>query len=176
VSYGISDPGPITVTTDNVADDGHLGEHDNVGSDIAHVNGTAGNDAITSSVPGAYLEGWGGDDVLTLLAPGTAFGWGGNDTLNGSAGDDELDGWTGNDVLKGNLGKDRLSGGAGDDTVDGGPGHDSLDGDSYSDTGNDLLLARDGEPDDVTCGLGTDQAQIDTGLESSVSGCETFLP
>jgi Ca2+-binding RTX toxin-like protein len=152
----------LTITADDLADDGELGEHDNVGSDIEGIYGGRGNDRITSSATGstrAFLNGYAGDDVLMLRKPGGADGFPGNDTLTGSSGDDIL------------------SGSANDDVIDGGAGRDVIRGDDWGTPfGNDLLLARDGEPDEVACDGGNDTAQIDTGAETSVTNCEIFLP
>lgn len=62
-------------------------------------SGNAGNDTITGSRYGDYLDGGIGDDIL-----------------NGGAGDDELDGGDGNDILNGGTGYDSMYGGKGDDT------------------------------------------------------------
>jgi len=64
------------------------------------INGTAGNDALTSSVAGAVIHGLGGNDTLTAGAP--------NQTLDGGAGNDVLN----DNGLSGTL----LIGGAGNDT------------------------------------------------------------
>ena len=79
------------------------------------------------------------------------------DTLNGTARDDTLRGRGGDDVLKG------LGGG---DLLMGGPGRDKL----YGGAANDRLLARDGQPDIVDCGPGSDSATIDA--RDRVKGCE----
>jgi Ca2+-binding RTX toxin-like protein len=54
-----------------------------------------------------------------------------------------------------------LSGGRGDDSIDGGSGRDKLHGNG----GRDRLLAKDGQPDHVNGGPGTDEAKIDTALD-----------
>lgn len=64
------------------------------------VNGTAGNDTLTSSVPGAIISGLGGSDSLTANAD--------NQTLDGGAGADTLND-NGRDGIT-------LIGGAGNDT------------------------------------------------------------
>ena len=109
----------------------------------------------------------------------------GNDTVNGSYGNDTLRGGAGTDTLRGIAGNDQIDGGAGDDTIHGGadddlivggPGRDSLNGDGdYSGTalgGNDIIKARDGEVDQVTCGWGADSAEVDAGDLEDVD-CET---
>ena len=129
-----------------------------MGSDVEILIGGFADDTLWSDVPNAAVIGNFGNDTVTLAAPGAAIGDYGNDSLHGSAGNDYLEG------------------GNGDDTVEGGAGRDQL----FGAIGNDLLLARDGEADDVNCGgdlpNSNDSAQIDAGLESSVSNCETLLP
>ena len=55
----------------------------------------------------------------------------------------------------------------GNDTLDGGRGNDILEGGD----GNDTIRARDGFADTVDCGIGTDEATVDT--IDTVAGCET---
>jgi Ca2+-binding RTX toxin-like protein len=82
---------PVTVSLDNVANDGATGETDNVKNDVENVTGGTGNDALIGTTTANVLAG----------GPGT----------------DSLDGDTGNDVLDGGTGADDLTGGAGTDTV-----------------------------------------------------------
>ncbi|MFL5844366.1 MAG: calcium-binding protein [Solirubrobacteraceae bacterium] len=109
----------------------------------------------------------------------------GNDTVNGSYGSDTLRGGPGNDILRGIAGDDQIDGGAGDDTIHGGAdndtivggaGHDLINGDGdYSGTtigGNDVIKARDGEVDQITCGWGADIAEVDADDAEDVD-CET---
>ena len=73
----------ITITLDDIANDGELGETDNVHSDVENVLGGPGNDTITGSAfNDNYLFGGAGDDIIT-----------------GGLGDDGLDGGDGNDVI-----------------------------------------------------------------------------
>lgn len=94
--------------------------------------------------------------------PGTAT------TINGSDGDDILHGTAGDDVINGNAGADRIYALAGNDTVRGGPGRDLI----YAGTGNDTIEVRDGEPDFVACGLGTDTVIADATDRITRSECE----
>jgi Ca2+-binding RTX toxin-like protein len=82
---------PVTVSLDNVANDGATGETDNVKTDVENVTGGSGNDALI------------GTTTANVLA--------------GGPGADSLDGDTGNDVLDGGTGADDFTGGAGTDTV-----------------------------------------------------------
>lgn len=116
--------------------------------------------------------GFGSDRIIGHL---------GRDNLHGQLGDDELIGAGGNDDLEGDEDNDKLDGGAGDDDLDGGPGTDRLEGGPGADIlrgddGNDTHRAR--EPtgfaavqDIVSCGAGTDFAEVD--LKDAVSAsCE----
>lgn len=142
----------IAVTLDDLANDGSAGEGDNVHTDLEKIGLSRGSDVFFGSP---------GRDVVD--------GWGGNDELHGGAGDDDLQTQGGDDKLFGDAGNDKLTGGNGNDTLDGGPGTDALAGDSekcdayYCLAGADVLLARDGEVDTVSCGAGGDRAVVDAG-------------
>src|SRR4029434_6559459 len=77
----------VTVILDDIANDGELGEGDNVHADVENVIGGNGDDK---------LEGSAANNVLR--------GGNGNDTLSGNAGNDTLDGGAGSDELFGNAG------------------------------------------------------------------------
>jgi Ca2+-binding RTX toxin-like protein len=85
----------VRVDIDGVADDGRLGEGDNVRTDVEDVDG-----------------GQAGD---TLVGDGDA------NRLSGQAGDDALEGNAGPDVLSGGAGFDKLDGGTESDDCDVGP-------------------------------------------------------
>ena len=89
-------------------------------------------------------------------------------TLLGGTGADGLTGGAGADEITGGEGNDRVAGGAGDDTISGDQGADTLDGGD----GADRILARDGEPDTVTCGPGADTVDAD-GADAIAGDCET---
>ncbi|OPC78421.1 hypothetical protein B4N89_40440 [Embleya scabrispora] len=94
--------GSVTVTLDDVADDGQNGYANiNVHSDVENVRGGQYNDVLTGNAADNALRGAAGDDLL--------IGGGGNDTLEGHAG---------NDILKGEAGVDALFGGTGIDQCD----------------------------------------------------------
>jgi Ca2+-binding RTX toxin-like protein len=99
-----------------VADDGEVGERDNVRTDIEIVIGGSGNDRISTSSGRAVQF----------------FGRGGNDTLIGGSGNDILDGGEGNDSLVGQGGNDLLLAADGEiDTISGGSGTDTADADEF---------------------------------------------
>ena len=141
-----------TISRNEMADDGTGGEGDNVHDDIETIYGTAFADTF---------RGGAGDDQV--------YGGDGNDTLDGAGGSDTLNGDAGNDTIAGGPGSDRLTGDSGDDMINGGAGTDTLNGDRAGCTppscigGNDILFARDGGRDGVSCGPATDSAQLDAG-------------
>jgi len=98
-------------------------------SSIEWARGNDGNDVFNAGAQtsAVYIYGQDGNDTLT----GSAFG----DYLDGGVGDDTLVGGDGNDTLFGNTGADIMRGQGGDDTlielggdslIDGGTGFDSL--------------------------------------------------
>lgn len=87
---------------------------------------------------------------------------GGNDTLTGSSGGlsvDTLDGGSGRDDIDAGVGNDRITGGSGRDHLRGGPG-------------NDRISARDGQSDNVNCGVGEDTVTADRSDKVSAN-CES---
>lgn len=96
---------PVTVTLDDVADDGVAGERDNVHRDIEDIYGGAAADTLTGNSGANLLDGAQGDD-----------------RLNGGKGRDLLYGGAGNDVI---VSRDGHT-----DVVDCGPGTDTVDADA----------------------------------------------
>jgi Ca2+-binding RTX toxin-like protein len=113
-------------------------------------------------------------------------GRGGDDLIKGKRGRDRLRGGAGNDTVNGGKGKDRVSGGPGDDILVGGRGPDKLiggpgrdeigmrDGVEQGSPGNDVIKARDGQPDEIDCGAGNDKVFVDR-VEDGVYDCETVV-
>ncbi|HUL98326.1 MAG TPA: calcium-binding protein, partial [Mycobacterium sp.] len=83
--------GPLTVSLDDVANDGQAGENDNA-RDIQNVIGGTGNDTLIGNALNNVLRGLAGNDRL--------FGLDGNDTLIGSEGTDFADGGNGTDTCQ----------------------------------------------------------------------------
>ena len=85
-------------------------------------------------------------------------------TVRGGPGDDEINGDGADNAIFGDDGRDVLFGSNGNDIVDGGPGIDQLYGDGfyYDFGGSDTINSRDGEPDEVSCGLGFDVVTADS--------------
>lgn len=134
---------PVTVTLDDVRNDGVAGE-DHV-RDAERVEGGSGDDVLVAGTTGAFLIGNAGDDAITgspgedvllgadgadRIAAGAGddivIGMGGADVIAGEDGADELHGFDGADALDGGAGDDRLEGSAGDDALRGGSGDDQL--------------------------------------------------
>ncbi len=155
--------GPVTVTLDNVANDGRAGESDNL-IGIEEIEGP----------PGTYI-GSDAAETFTVGATGEASsvsGRGGNDTITTLNGSDQVDGGAGDD---------RLVTGFDNDNVTGGPGRDTIFSDATSSYcgiftctvpfGNDTINARDGEADTIDCGVGADRAVVDA--IDTHANCET---
>ncbi len=90
----------VSVTLDDVANDGVANENDNVASDVEDVTGTVFDDRLTGNDAANQFDGGDGDDTLV--------GRGGSDALRGGRGTDTIDGGAGVDALEGGDGADRL--------------------------------------------------------------------
>jgi Ca2+-binding RTX toxin-like protein len=129
--------------------------------------GGDGADTLRGRAGHDFLKGGPGDDDLSAEG-GTdvAEGEGGNDTVEGGTGDDLLDGGDGDDTV---YGGDRLLFGAdGNNEIDGGPGADRL----FGGPASDVVRARDGGRDIVSCDRSEDLAVVDAS-ETSIDNCET---
>jgi hypothetical protein len=97
----------------------------------------------------------------------TILGTPGKDRLHGTGGDDCIFGRRGGDHLAGGPGADTLRGNGGRDVLVGGPGPDRF----LGGIDRDVIRARDGERDVVSCGRGRhDRAIVDA--VDTVRGCE----
>ena len=156
---------PIVVSIDGAANDGRPGENDNV---IAL-------ERIYLNAP-ASLTGSDAADELTV------FNNDAGSMLAGRGGDDKLSGFDLDDTIDGGAGNDAIEGGYGHDTITGGPGRDVINGDVNGSTcnwiqcrspyGNDRIDARDGEPDNIACGVGEDVVEADP-VDTVAPDCET---
>jgi hypothetical protein len=156
----------VDITLDGVANDGRPGEGDNV------VN----VEKLQMYVVGRIVGSDAAEDI-NIYNPGNE----GPSTLIGNGGDDNLYGNDFDDTVDGGAGNDHVEGGMGNDTVTGGPGRDVIYGDATSASctwysckipfGNDVIQARDGEVDNIDCGIGTDKAIVDS--IDIVANCET---
>jgi hypothetical protein len=125
--------------------------------------------AFAAPVAAEIVRGDAGDNLLK----GTPKA----DRLSGRGGDDELRGRAGNDTLKGGGGSDVLIGGKGRDDFNPGKGEDQVnmvDGVEQPSPGADVIRARDGEADQISCGDGKDKVFVDT-EEEGVYDCETVI-
>jgi Ca2+-binding RTX toxin-like protein len=143
---------PVDVRKDGAADDGGLGERDDVGLDVERVSGGLASDTLHGGPGADVLEGGPGDDHVAGLDGddsllGDAGPGAGTDTLSGGPGADVVQGEGGGDALDGDAGEDAVQGGEGADTLRGGPGPDRVLGGSERD-----VVAYDTEPD-VTVSL-----------------------
>jgi hypothetical protein len=156
----------VDVTLDGVANDGRPGEGDNV----------VGVEKFQMYVVGRFV-GSDAAENINIYNPGNQ----GPSTLVGNGGDDTLIGNDFDDTVDGGPGNDHVEGGMGNDSVTGGPGQDVIYGDATASSctwyscqipfGNDVVYARDGEPDNIDCGIGTDKAIVDS--IDIVANCET---
>jgi hypothetical protein len=155
----------VNVTLDGAANDGRPGEGDNV----------VGIERLSMYIVGDFT-GTDGPDQIKIVNPGNT----GPSSLIGLGGDDVLVGYDFDETVDGGAGNDTVEGGRGNDTVTGGPGRDTIYGDATSSHcswysckipfGNDTIHARDGEVDNIDCGIGTDTAVVDT--VDIVANCE----
>ena len=131
------------------------------------------------------IEGSNIDDNINGLS--------GNDTIDGNAGSDIIAGDStldpsvvpGNDKLDGGAGADRITGTGGSDTLVGGPDGDLIDAnaletDGSVDTiragsGTDEVWSYDGRKDIISCGTGSDVADVDAGLDKVSKDCEVVI-
>ena len=107
------------------------------GSDI--VNGLPGDDVISTGNQDDFVQAGSGDDIVN--------GGNGKDTISGDAGNDVINGDNGNDILLGGTGNDQIFGGNGNDLLDPGDGFDIMTGGNGSDV---FVFDLDGARDEVT--------------------------
>lgn len=165
----------VIASIDGVANDGAIGERDNISLDVEAIKAGDGDDTLTGSEGPNRLEGGPGSDTIVGLGGADAIDGGDDDdTIDGGAGDDTLSGGRGDDGLEGDTGDDHMEGGDGDDTLSGGAGNDTLYGMNNDDTligeagnditwggsGNDRIETRDNEVDFVNCGPGSQDVAI----------------
>ncbi|HST41157.1 MAG TPA: calcium-binding protein [Conexibacter sp.] len=157
--------GLLAISLDGVANDGHGAEGDNV----------VGIERFDLNEPVALVTG-----PEPIYFRVLNHGPGSSKMIGGPAGDtlvaydyaDEIDGAGGNDTIEGGYGDDKITGGPGQDTINAEAGPNSCNflvcrvG-----TGNDTVHIRDGEPDSVVCGTGTDTVIADA-IDTVAPDCE----
>ena len=141
--------GNVRVDVDGHADDGGVGEEDNIRPDVENLDGGAGADRLVGNGLANHLFGYGGAD--RLIGGGSEDeldGDVGADNLSGGSGDDSLSGGGDSDVLSGDADDDVLTDDAGADAVNGGGGNDSfIQGGSAN--GADVISGGGGQLDQV---------------------------
>jgi Ca2+-binding RTX toxin-like protein len=181
----------LRLSIDGLANDGELGEGDNVEADVEHLIGGSDSDTLTGSAGGELIDGGPGDDLVDGLAgddqlaggedsgSDSLIGRAGADTMVGGPGDDSLEGGEDRDDIRGEGGSDALVGAGGDDVLAGGPGLDRIEGGGGDDTlrGGDVVLVGadgtdqlDGGPGDDTLSAGPGDDLLDGGLGADVIG------
>lgn len=80
------------------------------------------------------------------------------------------------EIVRGGSGRDLLTGSDGRETLRGGPEGDSIDGNDAADVlqgegGDDVIAARDGAPDTIDCGAGSDMVNADA-ADTVAADCE----
>jgi Ca2+-binding RTX toxin-like protein len=142
---------------------------------VLTVTGTSGADTIGLAIKGSKVKVTVGSKSqsfnTSVVKKIKVLGLDGNDKITVGKGviGVIVDGGAGNDTITGGSGNDSLAGGAGDDSITGGSGFDTLRGGA----GNDRLFSRDGFPDIVDGGSGSDSAQVDS--RELLSSIETLL-
>lgn len=162
------------------------------GTSVTHVlvDGWAGPDTVTTSVPivprigvaGQTIDGTSGGETLSGgEGPDSMRGFDGNDSVLGGGGDDDVNGNMGIDTVSGGDGADWVRGGQGNDWVRGGDGNDSHvngnlgDDDVAGDAGNDTVYGGQGS-DTLWGGSGDDLLSGDLGNDILIgeAGADRF--
>ena len=163
---------PVSVTFDDVANDGENGEGDNVEvGNITELRTGAGDDFVEWPSWGLALDMGRGVDTVSFaslheplgeyFAPATV------ENLIGGPFDDVLYGNALSNHITGADGNDRLYGFGGRDTLDGGGGADEVDAGADA----DVLQLQDGVADAAVCGAGKDLVVADP-IDSLAADCE----
>jgi Ca2+-binding RTX toxin-like protein len=138
------------------------------------IDGGEGRDRLVGNTGADRLAGGAGFDIVQLNGPGANSVDFEGDRDDGQAGENDLvlsdveDAVTGSgdDTLVGDGRPNALFGAGGADTITAGGGTDAV----TSGSGDDRVFARDGVPDRIDCGSGTDSAQVDD--VDTLEGCE----
>ena len=140
---------------------------------IGHVTG-----ASTNRAGGAINGGPGKETIYGTQGADVIRGKGGSDKLIARNGDDLVFGGAGHDKIRGGKGNDRLIAGKAGAEMIGGQGRDEFnmsDGVQVGGRGKDVIHARDGTPDEINCGPGTNDVAIVDGSEDGIYDCETII-
>jgi Ca2+-binding RTX toxin-like protein len=148
----------VSVSVDGQPNDGEAGEGDNV---------IAVEKLSIMANHATFVGSGAGDDVFVEANTSNISGLGGNDRLVAYDGHDTIEGGDGDDYLEGGFGNDVLTGGAGVDQFNGGRTESNVIA-----IGSDQIFARDGAAEQVSCGIGSDTAQVDAS-DVVDSSCES---
>jgi hypothetical protein len=118
--------------------------------------------------------------VCTAITDGFSCPQGTSIAVDLGAGDDQFDasavpvsisvaGGPGDDNIAGSMGPDVLAGGPGNDTLRGETSNGGID-DFFGEAGDDVINARDGNPERISCGAGTDE--VDNDFTDIIAECE----
>ncbi|HKP89502.1 MAG TPA: calcium-binding protein [Thermoleophilaceae bacterium] len=159
---------PITISLNDVADDGWAGEGDNVRTDVEEIRSGYGPDLLRGTNGSNVIRANGGEDTI--------YGYGDADLISAGSENDKVYGGDGNDQLLGGEGDDMVDGGAGDDGVSGDQGNDDLRGGTHNDQldgwiGDDTLSGGDGD-DKVDGGPDRDLLVADLGADKLNGGAD----
>ena len=149
----------VSITLDGQANDGEPGEGDNVTA-VEKLNMVA-NHATFIGTDAA-------EDVFIESNSSTVRGLGGNDHLVTYDGNDDIEGGGGDDFLQGGFGNDVLDGGAGVDQFLG----DRTESNVFA-VGNDTVRARDGNAEQIDCGIGGGDSVVADSNDVVSTTCES---
>ncbi|MEI2701345.1 MAG: calcium-binding protein [Baekduia sp.] len=182
---------PVSLTLDDIANDGEPGEGDSIEADVEELQGGAGNDVLSGNQGADRLDGGPGADTVsyasatrpvrvTLARDATT-----DDGADGEGDDvvavEHVIGGPFDDVLSGDDGSNRFDGGGGSDVLDGAGGADQLIGGPGSgdrvDYGRRSASVRatiDARADDGEAG---ERDRVDVSVEEVVggSGADTLI-
>jgi Ca2+-binding RTX toxin-like protein len=135
------------------------------------VKGTGGNDHLRGTPHSDTIRGFKGHDrVYALAGADLTRGGAGSDKVHAGRGDDTIRGGTQGDFLYGGPGTDVIFGGGAQDYLFDGSGTDAI----HAGLGVDFIyLTKDGTPDTVTCGPGSDVVWGATKVNTVADDCES---
>lgn len=120
-----------------------------------------------ASIPAGVFPGDSADEIYAGGGNDTVDGGGGADTIWGGGGNDWIDGGYGDDWIDGGAGRDTIRGGFGTDAAWGGDGNDVIYSGGYGEydggSGDDVLYAANGLPEELRGGAGIDTLNTTSG-------------
>jgi len=140
----------VSVSGDGAANDGSLGEADNIKPDLENIVGSQAADTLTGGPGSNRITGGSGDDVI-----------------DGGNGDDVLDGGNGNDTVSGGAGNDRILNGKTSNGADSLSGGDGIDVVSYAQRTEAVTVTLDGTAND---GQASEGDNVSADVEAVIGG------